>query len=112
MGDIMPFPAPTQHAGAAGGRALLFHVIGDSMVPSYGLGDVAIVDVTEQAFTVDAVYVVSDGQQAVLCRLQALYGPGPARVRLIRDNPLYVPEEADLADVEIFGRVVGVIAAR
>lgn len=93
--------------------SVILSVIGDSMFPSYSSGDRVIIDLSQRELIQDSVYAITDGTIAPqIKRLQRIFKSDPARVRIISDNPHYTTEEHLLSDVEIVGRVCGIIARR
>lgn len=102
-----------QEARVSRTQSIILPVVGDSMFPNYCTGDRVIVDLSQRELLQDAVYVISDGQSAPqIKRLQRVFRSNPERVRIISDNPVYQNEEHLLNDVEIIGRVCGLIARR
>lgn len=93
--------------------SVILSIVGDSMFPSYASGDRVIVDLSQRELLQDSVYAITDGAIAPqIKRLQRVFKSDPPRVRIISDNPHYATEEHLLADVEIIGRVCGIIARR
>lgn len=93
--------------------SVILSIVGDSMFPSYASGDRVIIDLSQRELIQDAVYAITDGQIAPqIKRLQRVFKSDPPRVRIISDNTHYAAEEHPLADVEIIGRVCGIIARR
>lgn len=102
-----------QEAKATKYRTIIMPVVGDSMFPTYNYGDRVLVDLAQNRFLQDAVYAISDGQSAPqIKRLNHIFNSSPKRVRIISDNTIYPTEEFPLADVQIIGRVCGVVARR
>lgn len=100
-------------ARASGVHTVVLPVTGDSMIPNYNYGDRVLVDLSQNTFVQDGVYAISDGQtEPRIKRLHYVFNSNPRRVRIISDNPLYPPEEHLLDEVQIIGRVCGIIARR
>jgi phage repressor protein C with HTH and peptisase S24 domain len=93
---------------ASQSNSLIMAVIGDSMAPTLFSGDRVIVDLHQAAFGADGIYVFHDGDGAPrVKRLAKVLFSDPPQVEIISDNPLHPPQTAHLAEVMIFGRVVG-----
>lgn len=100
-------------ARASIGSTVVLAVTGDSMLPNYNFGDRVLVDLSQNIFTQDGVYAISDGQsEPRIKRLQYVFNSNPRRVRILSDNVIYAQEEHLLEDVKIIGRVCGIIARR
>lgn len=95
-------------AGASTRQSIVMEVRGDSMQPSFLPGDRVIVDLSQREFTVDGVYVFSDGHgEPQIKRLQKVMFSDPVVVRIISDNPAYGASDVELSRVHIIGRVRG-----
>lgn len=93
------------------GRSLILPVIGDSMVPTYTPGDRVLVDLRQNEMTIDAVYVISDGESPPqIKRLQRVLFSQPAMVEVISDNPSHKTQQVELAHLTIVGRVAGKVS--
>ncbi len=105
------FMVGVMEANAA--RTIVMEVVGDSMQPNYQPGDRVMVDLTQTRMVADTVYAISDGfSEPQIKRLQRIPFSDPARVNIISDNPALDNFEAELAQVQIIGRICGVIARR
>lgn len=85
------------------------YVAGDSMEPTFGDGDVLIVDLSINAIVGEAVYVlvVDEG-----CLVKRAAPRADGTILLRSDNPAYPPETLDPSKkthLRIWGRVVGAI---
>lgn len=97
----------TRHAlGADPRRTIILEVIGDSMRPTLEPGDKVLVDTSTEWCNDDSVWLIDDGTPKVK-RLRLVRGSSPPRITIQSDNPLIAPEEVDLEDIRVIGRVVG-----
>lgn len=100
-----------QVLNVSAGRSLILPVIGDSMIPSYHPGDRILVDLRQTEMTIDAVYVISDGESPPqIKRLQRVLFSHPATVDVISDNPSHKPQRVEIAQLTIIGRVAGKVS--
>lgn len=92
-------------------KSLIMPVVGDSMTPTYQPGDRILVDLNQTEMTIDAVYVISDGDSPPqIKRLQRVLFSKPAMVDIISDNPSHQPQRVELAHLAIIGRVAGKVS--
>lgn len=97
----------TRHAlGADPRRTIILEVVGDSMRPTLEPGDRVLVDTSTEWRNDDSVWLIDDGTPKVK-RLRMVRGSSPPRATILSDNPTIQPEEVDLEDIRIIGRVVG-----
>lgn len=93
---------------ARGGPARLrvIELTGDSMLPTLLGGDVALIDLasTDPA-SAPGLYCVWTGTGRVVKRVSVVPGERP-KLRLQSDNPAYQPDEVDLDEVRVIGRVI------
>lgn len=81
----------------------LIEVLGDSMSPTVDEGDLVLVDVHENRFKSDGLYVLRSGGDLAVKRLQQR----PDGSLMIRsDNAAYEPQLVAQDDIAILGRVV------
>lgn len=97
-----------RHLGVSPVSTAAFYISGDSMRPTLGDGDLAVVD-RHAAETPDQVYAVRLVDEFMVKRVVQL---GAGRVRLLSDNPVFppidlAPEQA--ADLVVLGRVRAVL---
>jgi SOS-response transcriptional repressor LexA len=98
------------HASPSG--TLIMSVIGDSMYPTLSSGNRAIVDMHQNAFGPDGIYVFDDGDgEPRIKRLSKVLFSDPPAVTIISDNPAHPPQNVLLANVRIIGLVVGKVCA-
>lgn len=86
-------------------RLVLITAQGDSMEPTIRSGDLLLIDTSVDRILDDAIYVICRGGQLVVKRLQRFFR-GAIAIR--SDNPAYVDETLDAADLEdlrVAGRV-------
>jgi len=92
-------------------RSLVLPVVGDSMIPTYQPGDKVLVDLSQTEMTIDAVYVISDGESPPqIKRLQRVMFSKPQLVEIISDNRSHKPQTVELALLTIIGRVAGKVS--
>lgn len=93
------------------GRSLILPVIGDSMAPTYYPGDRVVVDLRQNEMSIDAVYVISDGESPPqIKRLQRVMFSKPAMVDIISDNPAHQSQRVELGILKIIGRIAGKVS--
>jgi phage repressor protein C with HTH and peptisase S24 domain len=80
-------------------------VQGDSMMPTLNEGDVILVDMNQRDPTPSGIFVLHDGMGLVAKRLERVPMSDPPRVRIISDNPRYLPYDCTADEVSIIGRV-------
>ena len=83
----------------------LVRIRGDSMSPEIEDGDWVFVDRRIHHLTADDIYLLWDGFGVVVKSLAIVRGTKPPRVRIISANPKYPPDELDLDEIFIIGRV-------
>ncbi|MEI8180761.1 S24 family peptidase [Aestuariivirga sp.] len=110
MGEVIQFQSKRDRT-PGDDEIVHTHVVrGDSMEPTARHGDVWVYRPADR-FTGPGVYALTDGlSYPVFKRLGPVPGAGSTRVAILSDNPAYERREADLAGLQILGRVVGVIA--
>lgn len=92
-------------------RSLVLPVVGDSMMPTYLPGDRVLVDLTQVEMSIDAVYVISDGESPPqIKRLQRVMFSHPQMVDIISDNPSHKTQTVELSMLKIIGRVAGKVS--
>jgi phage repressor protein C with HTH and peptisase S24 domain len=68
------------------------------------------VDTSHKTPSPDGVYAIRDSfDNVIVRRLQLLRASQPPRVKMISDNPKHAAEEVDLSDLEMVGKVLGVV---
>lgn len=94
-----------RYAGSANRNSLaLFPCVGDSMAPTIGDGDLAIIDSSQTRIVGDAIYALSYSGSFFIKRVQVL----PGKIIVKSDNPGYSPFEVsgpDLDNIKVLGRV-------
>lgn len=109
------FPAAylRSEAHAAQGSTIVLPVVGDSMEPSYRPGDRVLVDLSQNQFLNDTVYVISaGGSPPQIKRLTRIFLTDPVEVDIVSDNPAHEKQRVPLDRINIIGRVCGVVARR
>lgn len=97
----------TEQLHTSAGKLRVLEVEGDSMAPTLMAGDRVVIDTGHKDPSPDGLYAIRDAFKAVIVRrLQLLRSAGPARVKIIVDNPKHAIEEVSLNEVEVVGKVV------
>lgn len=110
---LLPENFLTGVMGANAAKTFVMEIVGDSMETSYHSGDRVVVDLDQNKMVADTVYAISDGySEPQIKRLQRIPFSDPPRVKIISDNPNLESYEAGLDQVQIIGRICGVIARR
>lgn len=105
---VLPASFYRHELHASPGAIILMQVHGDSMWPTLQSGDRVIIDTKQSSFASDGLYVFHDGDGVPrVKRLSKVLFSDPPTVDVISDNPQHPKQNALLADVMIFGRVVG-----
>src|SRR5690606_15373593 len=112
--DEWPLPMTWLHEAVNDVRqSLVVKIVGESMVPNYLPGDRVIVDMSQDRFMNDSVYMISDGESAPqIKRLQRVPLSVPTRVTIISDNPAYKDHEVEVDLLRIHGRVCAHVGRR
>lgn len=80
---------------------------GDSMYPTIGDGDVALIDRGQRSLLdADLIWAASYGNAGIVKRLRPMPDGG---VKIMSDNPSVDPETAYDGELSIFGRVIAVV---
>lgn len=96
------------HFGSGVSTTILFAIDGDAMAPTFQNGDIIVVGTSEQDFTQDGIYLLSDGTSVPeIRRVQKILFSDPVSVRITGDNPTILPIEAPVADVQFIGKACG-----
>lgn len=103
-------PALAAHLLNTSPRSLAgLYVAGDSMEPTFGDGDVLIINTSIERITGDAIYVLVVDEGCIVKRITCLTD---GRLVLRSDNPNYADETIDPArksHLTIYGRVVAAV---
>lgn len=92
--------------GADARSVAIVVAVGDSMAPTIDEGDLAVVDLRENRFRYDGIYVIHAGNELAIKRIQRQ----PDGKLLIRgDNSAYEPATAMPDQLDLLGRVVWVL---
>jgi phage repressor protein C with HTH and peptisase S24 domain len=84
----------------------MIFIEGDSMEPTLCQSDMILVDITKKNPSPPGIFVLFDGFGLVAKRLEFLGNSQPPSLRILSDNPQYLPYERAVAEVTIIGRVV------
>lgn len=84
----------------------MIFIAGDSMEPTLCQGDMILVDITKKNPSPPGIFVLFDGLGLVAKRIEFLSHSRPPSIRILSDNPQYLPYERHIAETEIIGRVV------
>lgn len=94
-------------------QAIVMAIDGDSMLPNYAPGDRVVIDLSQDRFEADGVYLISyDLRHPQVKRLQAVPLTVPPKVTIISDNPSYKNFDAELDLLRIHGRVCAYVGRR
>ena len=88
------------------------HVItveGNSMEPDLYAGDKVIVDATRRSPTPPGIFVLNDGIGLIIKQLEHIPKTDPPRVEIKSVNKDYRADEATAEEINIVGRVIGII---
>jgi SOS-response transcriptional repressor LexA len=83
------------------------NVLGDSMEPTLNDGDIVFMDTSSKNINRNGVYIVTTPMGLFIKRLQ-LRADG--KVALVSDNSIYTDEIVNSEDIEVLGKVVGVLS--
>lgn len=88
-------------------------IVDDNMAPTFEAGDRVIVDFEQKKVTVDGVYIVQDLDRNLHLQRVMLAG---TKLTLSNDNPdretKHIERTVNEADMDIVGKICGIIAAR
>jgi phage repressor protein C with HTH and peptisase S24 domain len=82
-------------------------VVGDSMPVTFRPYDKVMVDTEDRTPSPPGIFVVWDGLNLVLKRVEYIAHSEPPRVRILSENPEYQPYERVVEEAYIQGRVLG-----
>jgi len=83
----------------------LIKVSGDSMEPTLLAGDLVLVDHSRTTIAPQGgIYAISINHEVMIKRIQILIPQN--KLRILSDNPLYEPIEADPEQVKINGKII------
>jgi phage repressor protein C with HTH and peptisase S24 domain len=110
----LPVSFMVEDIGIPSEDAALVAMPGDSMAPAFREGERLLLDLRQDSFTIEGVYAIVEGRNVLVYRFQNIPGQsGEDRlVRLVSDNPSYLPLTVRILDLSIAGRVCGSIGAR
>ncbi len=106
------FPAPilSQELRAHPENLRICKVVGDSMEPLLHPNDRILVDVTQRTPSPPGLFVIWDGDGLVTKRIEKIMGDADSpRLAITSANPAYRAYERTAEEVNIVGRVVGLI---
>lgn len=107
------WPFPKSYAkevlGLQQGNASIVEVMGDSMEPTLYAGDRIIVNQLSTNPSQPGVFVIFDGGETVVKRIEKIPNGDGGQVKLISDNPLHGDYVVDAEAVKIVGRVACII---
>lgn len=84
------------------------NVLGDSMEPTLKDGDMVFMDTTSKNIFKNGIYIVTTPMGLFIKRVQP---KADGSVALVSDNKSYANEVVNLEDIEILGKVVGVLSS-
>ncbi|KAF2991133.1 helix-turn-helix domain-containing protein [Methylocystis sp. MJC1] len=83
---------------------------GESMAPTINHGDVVFIDTTHQRISPPGLYAMRDIYgEIIVKRLEAFREKGEAMVRIESDNPSHGERFERIADIQIVGRICGMM---
>lgn len=85
----------------------MLRVSGDSMEPTLKDGDWILADISRKSPDSDGIYLLQLSTGLAVKRLQGSITPDTIIIK--SDNPIYNPENANLKDVIILGRVIYIL---
>jgi len=80
---------------------------GDSMQPEIKPGDKIAVNLADCTPSPPGLFVLWDGLENIVCRLEFIHSDGKPMVNVSFANPAYSSRLVPLAECEITGRIVG-----
>lgn len=92
---------------AAPNNIKMLRVSGDSMEPTLKDGDWILADISRKSPDSDGIYLLQLSTGLAVKRLQGSITPDTVIIK--SDNPVYNPENANLKDVIILGRVIYIL---
>lgn len=92
---------------AAPNNIKMLRVSGDSMEPTLKDGDWILADISRKSPDSDGIYLLQLSTGLAVKRLQGSITPDTIIIK--SDNPVYNPENANLKDVIILGRVIYIL---
>lgn len=84
----------------------MIFVQGDSMEPTLCHGDMILVDITKKNPSPPGIFVLFDGFGLIAKRIEFLSNSTPPSLRIMSDNPQYLPYDRAFSETNIIGRVV------
>jgi phage repressor protein C with HTH and peptisase S24 domain len=82
----------------------MIDVIGDSMAPTLRPGDQVCFDTSDQSISQPGIFVLLNGDNMVIKRVERVLNSNPPMVRLISDNTMYEPYEIPERALQVVGR--------
>lgn len=105
---VIPPDFVRHHLGAAPSQIVLIPIVGHSMEPRLFTGDRVIVDLSQNRYSGDAIYVIDDGDDVMKAKtVSKVVGSSPARFRIISEASPERFDELGIEQFRIIGRVVG-----
>jgi SOS-response transcriptional repressor LexA len=77
-------------------------VVGDAMVPTFGAGDVVIIDKSSTSIVSGDIYAIRDGDAMAIRRLEKR---ADGSIEVYADNARIRPRVVSAADIQVLGRV-------
>lgn len=79
---------------------------GNSMEPDFKGGDQILVDTRRKSLAQPGAFCLWDGDGHVIKFIEKVPGSEPPRIRIISLNPIYLPHERLLEEINLIGRVI------
>ena len=90
-------------------ECVVVEVIGDSMAPEFAPGDKVLVDTANRRPTPPGYFALWDGLGTVIKQVEHIPHSDPPTLRIKSRNPEYETYEREASEVQIAGRVIGLM---
>ncbi|MCO5153359.1 MULTISPECIES: XRE family transcriptional regulator [unclassified Shinella] len=105
---VLPAEYVRHGLGAIPSQIILVPIVGHSMEPRLFAGDRVVVDLSQNVYAGDAIYVINDGDEVMKAKtLSKISGSTPPRFRIISEATPDRFDELSYDQFRIIGRVVG-----
>ncbi|NBX03897.1 MAG: LexA family transcriptional regulator [Alphaproteobacteria bacterium] len=95
-----------ERLGANPSDMRMMRIVGDGMEPTLCNGDMVMLNVAKKTATPPGIFVLFDGNDLAVKRLEYLAHEAPPRLRIMSDNKKYAAYERLFDEATIIGRVV------
>lgn len=90
-------------------ECVVVEVVGDSMAPEFHAGDRVLIDTANRRPTPPGYFALWDGLGTVIKQVEHIPHSDPPTLRIKSRNPEYETYEREAEDVQIAGRVIGLM---